>query len=894
MYRTYFWRRGHFLNQYTQSPEWRLLSSWGKANDARRSADGGHKDARKDRGGGDYDWYGEWQKQHAESLKRLEDFKRKIDDHPYGAIFGRWTRPPNEEEITKPTTTAGNSDAHGSNQRSGNTGVNACETKPVRDPTKNLKTSTDRTHSSEERFSRSNDSDEFTIDPITMRKIFKTQSPPLPETIDTKDGFGAHVKSFNIPVKTYKVPEQASPTTRSNENVHPTIRKLKTEGQDWLAQEGFGKVPPAAESSKSRTSREISKIESAIDRLSRKEKGTEGNKREGIAALTYHTAENRTEDIDLLTASDIRASAGRVSKPSKTTSKEKQERWDTLEKDYRRRSEELEKRLEAEFAASKEQAEKRVMQELQDIARDVRRCDAARSAHEQEIKEQKNAMETHEARPTNAKQSGAADADHNVQPGEGDMALNVHEFASRDRWYKRKAPHATAAAEQKLRQASKDRAFVREIRGIYEDKYGTIDTKHRQEPKKQPTSMSDYPGDAYPGTLYEQPWSANVLNDHPESDSQGSAPKQQSEQQDHQKQQDHHKQQNHHKQQDHHKQQNHHKQQDHHKQQESQALSLIGRFYGGLRANYVLLRDNRDEFRKILTNDESKNLYQSLKAHEKRVRQTLKAARTFSRGAAAETSHAQVGVPIDISLTRRQKPPSTTSTSSEQDLSPDVSRHETPTVYKFIAYNPFTQEVSTAVTSTFTGSPSEKLSKAISGLENPGKFLPYLEPNGQYELATGGPRFLVYKKARRARPQRELEDAHAEPIEPSSKVPLRYANPIDGTTPQIGNFASPTGFVNYDLPFPVEEALKDPPPVRKVGGSKSKPRDKVHRQEDVFSGLSRRASQDHHECHRVRAKSKHRRSIRRRKILKRMVGYGLLAAGICYALGVASQFLRML
>lgn len=791
-----------------------------------------------------------------------------IDEDPYGAIFGRRTSTPNDEKATKPTATPGNHDVHGSNQRSGNAGVNACETIPVRDPTRTMKTSTDRTHSSEERFPRPNKSDEFTIDPITMRKIFKTQSPPPPQEIDTKEEVGAHVKSFNIPVKTYKAPEQASPKTRSNENVHPTIRKLEREGQDWLAQEGFGAASQAVESAKARAPRETPKIESALDRHLRKEKSAEGNKRKDTAAPTYPTAENRTEDIDLLTASDVRASAGRVSKPSKNAPKEKQERRETLETDYRRRSEKLEKRLEAEVAASKEQSEQKLIQELQDIARDVRRCDAARSAHEQEIKEQKFAMETHEARIPNAKQSDTATAGHNLQPGEGDMAPNVHDFVSRDRWYKQKAPHASAEAEHKLRQANKDRAFVREIRGIYEDKYGIIDTKHRQEPKKQPTGVSDYPGDAYPGTLYEQPWSANLLNDHPEIDSQGSVPNQQS------------------------------KPQSHHEQQEFQALSLIGRLFGELRENQALLEDNQVELRKIPTKDGTMNLFQSLKAHEQRVMHTLKAAQTLIKGVAAETGHAQVGVPSDTSLARKQEPASTATISSEEDPSPDVSQHESSTIYKILAYDPSTQKVLTTKTSTLTGSLTEKslsLSEALSGLENPARFLPHFAAlqKAQYELATGGSNFLVFKKARQAQPQTELEDAQAEPIEPSSSIPLRYANPIDGTTPQIGNFASPTGFVNYDPPFPMEEALKDPPPVPKVDGLRSKPRDKVRRQEYVFSGSSRRAWHDHHEHHRIKPKSKHRRSIRRRKTFARMFLVGLLTAGGCYAVGVASEFLRM-
>ena len=125
----------------------------------------------------------------------------------------------------------------------------------------------------------------------------------------------------------------------------------------------------------------------------------------------------------------------------------------------------------------------------------------AREIHEEEVKTQKVAMEAMEMRSgdttTKAAKTSAAgglgrdDAEspaprrlQSFIQGEGDMASNVHEFAGRDRWYKRKAPHAMDAKdvenEARLQKAARDRALIREIRGIYEDTYGTIDTKHRQ------------------------------------------------------------------------------------------------------------------------------------------------------------------------------------------------------------------------------------------------------------------------------------------------------------------------------------------------------------------------------------------------------------------------------
>lgn len=121
----------------------------------------------------------------------------------------------------------------------------------------------------------------------------------------------------------------------------------------------------------------------------------------------------------------------------------------------------------------------------------------ARDMHEEEVNAQKVAMDALEVRGVestskhstavgdNTSRDGTREKPARRQlqsllPGEGDMASNVHEFANRDRWYKRKAPHANDELDAKLQRLSKDRALIQEVRAIYEDTYGTIDTNHRQ------------------------------------------------------------------------------------------------------------------------------------------------------------------------------------------------------------------------------------------------------------------------------------------------------------------------------------------------------------------------------------------------------------------------------
>ena len=135
----------------------------------------------------------------------------------------------------------------------------------------------------------------------------------------------------------------------------------------------------------------------------------------------------------------------------------------------------------------------------------------AREIHEEEITVQKVAMEAMEMRNSGRNNSTANSASvkgtgtekpaprrlQSFLQGEGDMASNVHEFARSDRWYKRKAPHAIdakdAEMDAKVQRLARDRALIREVRGIYEDTYGIIDTNHRQVPSKSPTSTPCQP-----------------------------------------------------------------------------------------------------------------------------------------------------------------------------------------------------------------------------------------------------------------------------------------------------------------------------------------------------------------------------------------------------------------
>ena len=234
-------------------------------------------------------------------------------------------------------------------------------------------------------------------------------------------------------------------------------------------------------------------------------------------------------------------------------------------------------------------------------------------------------------------------------------------------------------------------------------------------------------------------------------------------------------------------------------------------------------------------------------------------------------------------------------TEKVNDVSDEASA-ASPTVYEILAYDTSSQKVNRTRTSTLAGPLTEKslsFTEALSGLENPAKFVPHFTKlqNAEYRIASAGPHVLIFEKVQDAKAPTE-EQNHEPETNTSEHLP-RYANPIDGTISPAGNYASPTGFVNYDPPYPVSEPLDDPPPIPNSVAWKSSPKDKVHRQEDVFSGSSHRAWQDQHEHHRTKGKRKHRRASHERGTFKRMVLVGLLTAGGCYAVGVASELLRV-
>ncbi|POS77469.1 hypothetical protein DHEL01_v204127 [Diaporthe helianthi] len=206
-----------------------------------------------------------------------------------------------------------------------------------------------------------------------------------------------------------------------------------------------------------------------------------------------------------------------------------------------------------------------------------------------------------------------------------------------------------------------------------------------------------------------------------------------------------------------------------------------------------------------------------------------------------------------------------------------------PTLYKILAYDPTMQKIEIAETSLFVPDTASALTPvdALLRLSHPTRFFPHFGPLQAegYEIVSGIGDVLVFRKVRpgdsKGRPvdqTRVLEQsvpAEDEPGEIETRI-----NPIDMTgkpkfSPASANFASPTGYVNYEnIPETAGGKLPPPPPKIKYNID-------VHREEPVFSGPKARIDE---------------KRGKKTGLGKRLIVGGVWVAGISYALGVISEY----
>lgn len=226
-----------------------------------------------------------------------------------------------------------------------------------------------------------------------------------------------------------------------------------------------------------------------------------------------------------------------------------------------------------------------------------------------------------------------------------------------------------------------------------------------------------------------------------------------------------------------------------------------------------------------------------------------------------------------------------------------VVQWQEPPLYKVLAYDSGNDRFSTATTTTYGSGLIEEplsISKALSELYEPAKFVPQfakLQDEG-YQVVSTGKDVLVFRKVQGSE---EAQTTQAVPSEPEPEVidsqpadPPR--NPVDGMAkhsirPATGNFASPTGFVNYD------DASTTP--------SKDQPAEdetlyrhypRVNREEPVFSGTRRVYHQRRrHWAEKRKNEPESARREHRKSGWKWVLGTGAVIGGGMYLMGSIAE-----
>ena len=503
----------------------------------------------------------------------------------------------------------------------------------------------------------------------------------------------------------------------------------------------------------------------------------------------------------------------------------------------------------------------------------------AREIHEDEIKTQKLAMEAMETRRSDESSNKTAldqgigdDAGRKQAPrrlqsflqGEGDMASNVHEFAARDRWYKRKAPHAMDANDAemtaKLQKVAADRALIREVRGIYEDTYGTIDTKHRQ-PEGLPTPLAKEPSSSSGRVSLRAQLPSNTAGV-TDSSRRPDDP------------------------------------------QCSDPLEIIQKLFGQLRDAQSIVQENRGQTKQALgLSDHDMNKSKAPGAFEKIAIQIVRTSGQLagvSLGRMVDKGFGEAAAPKKPTI--NDQPSLTAQTPND----PEAEKAIQPNEYCVLNYDPATRTIQygkAIAHPPFLGEESFLPLEALNRLSDPGMFLPHIISLGGkgYKPVSTLKNMLVLKKE--VTPQNLAEIKGTD--EPDDFAEIRALDSVADkkalenghaqlqemkTEQQKVNEIQKQALKTDKAHQKVEEAcktsrdgiVKEKQPFQEA---QHQPSTKVRRQETVFSG-SRQGKW-------VDSSSKSKKSKRgpgkRRKTLKHMIIAGAFTAGCCYAVGVVSE-----
>ncbi|KAI9821166.1 MAG: hypothetical protein M1827_003900 [Pycnora praestabilis] len=934
LYRKSTWDLEQPSDQSQPQWGWRLASSWGKSGGRWISVNELPQDKEK------VELKQDGCSRQERVARRIEDIKKQVDEDPFGAIFGKRF----ERSNHKPGISRWSPLNWGCAETQFRPEVVGHVVEPQEANTPfALRTSRDVRPASTVQYDASVVmADDYEFDPISMRKLPKSDRTQISSdmaSIETND------QASSIPVKTFggnpvtsamtveksiskdQSPAMEKPNTLSttssgdlrsrglNDFAEASTDSANRSSRDWLSKEGFGRwihrAPvsdhsPRSSQNGAMTSKHphseglpgsSSQPNYTIQQHSAAYKSSSPTLATSKRQLKYDVEESKVEDLDLLRPSDVRAASGVTKRQIQQTEAVKRKKREDLENDYDKTvgneiynasqgrqtsssgekglhkpasdrtdafgydrspqglelsyANELENRvqtLENSYAAEiEEQEADRFHAEVDGFDRPPKGLetsyisknelnDRLETSCSKELKAHKAAVEAVEVDGFSKEPQGleTSFAREMEMRGEGDMSANVIDFATRDRWYKKKAPHAEAKKSQKLR----DRQLIRQIRGIYEDSYGVIDTKHQQGvPKEEKqadiplmAALNEYEGsigaNAYEFTAGSYPLEQDIL---------------------------------------------------------AQAKSYI---IGGP----VIHEESRygspeelamrwEEAEQMLHEEvaEGANVIHEVRSHINHFDEMLSLHERLKKSA---------NIIQDLSREIESVKTSQSSIIPLAEADAETQPHKIVVVagYVILAYDPATKEITSA--ETVSSSPSsisstaEKVlspSEVLLRLSHPAKFLPYISPlkESGFQIISGKGDVLIFKKI----------DEGSWSIDQSAFVMMfKKNNPT--TTPDGPTF--PRGPVQSNTIFPPSLLKTATPPstAPKAPTPSNQSSEKVKREEDVFSGSSRRWEDGGAAAGKSKQKGPFRRATRR------VFWVGVWTAGCCYAVGVVAEYFR--
>ncbi|KAG7287267.1 hypothetical protein NEMBOFW57_006774 [Staphylotrichum longicolle] len=239
--------------------------------------------------------------------------------------------------------------------------------------------------------------------------------------------------------------------------------------------------------------------------------------------------------------------------------------------------------------------------------------------------------------------------------------------------------------------------------------------------------------------------------------------------------------------------------------------------------------------------------------------------------------------------------PSSTSGTVQPALDRCATTTKTPALYKILVYDPTMQSIATAETTSAIPDTATPLTPAevLLRISNPAKFFPHFAPLRRegFEIVAGSGDVLIFRKVRDA----DVAVAVDENKEAKAKS-VGVVNPIDMTggggaerrddyyyPVAAGRFASPTGFVNYDLP---------PPFVRGAAHQQQQQQQQQAEAEAVVGEWEKVRKEEDGVGEGTGEQNETGTGRKKRSVVKRVAVGAVWVAGVSYALGVVGEYFR--